>query len=108
MAEIPPFLYALAGEDIEVEPYLGSGTYGDSYGPPVTVRAIVDDKRKLVRSASGEQVVAETTLVCPLSSPDIPTDSRVTLRGRTTTVITVSRLDGHDLPVPSHLEVSLE
>lgn len=107
MAEIPAFLYALAGEDITVEPFTGGGAYGDSYGPPVTVRGIVDEQRKLVRSTTGDQVVSSTQVYCPLAT-EIPTDSRVTVRGTTTTVITANRRDGRGLPVPSHLEVVLE
>lgn len=106
MGGIPEVLYKLAGEDVTIEPYLGAGGAGDVYGPAVTVRVIVDDKRKLVRNAQGDQVVSETTLFCPLDT-DVPTDSRVILRGRETTVITAGRLDGQQLPVPSHLEVNL-
>lgn len=106
MRSIPAWLYRKAGEDITVEPYLGAGPFGDAYGPPVTVRAIVDAKRRLVRSATGEQVVSETTAHCPLSV-DVPTDSRVTIRGQVTTVIGAHRRDGGRLRVPSHLEVVL-
>lgn len=107
MSGIPQWAYGLAGEDVIVEPFTGGGVYGDSYGPPVTVRAIVDEQRKLVRSASGDQVVSSTQVYCPLET-DCPTDSRVTVRGVTSTAITANRRDGRRLPVPSHLEVMLE
>ncbi|HVK25059.1 MAG TPA: hypothetical protein VM677_27175 [Actinokineospora sp.] len=105
--EIPAWAYAQGGEDIVIEPYLGAGPFGDTYGPAVTVRAIVDDKRRLVRGSGGDQVVASTTLFCPLTT-DAPADSRVTVRGRQTIVIASRKLDGHALPVPSHVEVSCE
>lgn len=106
MAGIPEGLYQLAGEDIEIEPYLGSGSFGDTHGPPVTVRAIVDEKRRMVRGPNGDQVVSETTVYCPLDT-NAPTDSRVTVRGTQTTVISANRHDGGRLPVPSHMEVVL-
>jgi hypothetical protein len=103
---IPQALYALAGEGVVIEPYLGAGGAGDVYGPPVPEVVIVDEKRRLVRAANGDQAVSETTFFCELDV-DVPLDSQVTVRGRTTTVIAVSRLDGRHLPVPSHLEVNL-
>ncbi|MGH3862510.1 hypothetical protein [Actinokineospora sp.] len=105
--EIPAWLYAQAGEDIVIEPYLGAGPFGDTYGAAMTVRAVVDDKRRLVRNSGGDQVLASTTAYCPLSTV-VPVDSRVTVRGRQTIVIVSRTLDGHALPVPSHVEVSCE
>lgn len=90
---------------ISVEPYLGSGAYGSVYGPPVSVGCRVEDGVRLVRTASGDEAVSTATVFC---DPDtvIPAESRVTVKGRVTTVLLVSdpstgrsRLD--------HLEVSL-
>lgn len=90
---------------ISVEPYLGSGAYGAVYGPPVSVQCRVQDEVRLVRSASGDEVVSSATVFC---DPDvvITPESRVTVNGRVTTVLSVSnpstgwsRLD--------HLEASL-
>lgn len=106
MGGIPQALYNLAGEGVVIEPHLGSGGAGDVYGPPVPEIVIVDDKRRLVRNAQGDMVVSETTFRCELDV-DVPLDSQVTVRGRTTVVIAVGRLDGLRLPVPSHLEVNL-
>lgn len=107
MAGIPRWLLSQAGDDVTIEPYEGSGAYGDIYGPPVTVRAVVDASRRLVRNEAGTEVVSETTLYAPLSTV-APAGSRVTLAdGTRTTVITAKRRDGRRLPVPSHLEVVL-
>ena len=45
-----------------VEPYLGSGAYGDVHGDPVEHRAYVEDGRRLVRDEHGAEVVSETTV----------------------------------------------
>lgn len=105
--EIPASIYAQLGEEITIEPYLGAGPFGDTYGAAVTVRAVVDDKRRLVRNSGGDQVLASTTAYCPLATV-APVDSRVTVRGRQTIVIASRKLDGHAMPVPSHVEVSCE
>lgn len=107
MAGIPRFLLAQAGHDVTVEPYEGSGAYGDIYGPPTIVRVVVDASRRLVRNDAGDQVISESTLYAPLTTR-APAGSRVTLPdGTRSTVIRASPRDGGRLPVPSHLEVVL-
>lgn len=89
---------------ISIEPYLGSGAYGAVYGPPVDVVCRVEEGMRMVRASSGDEVVSSAMVFC---DPDvtIPTESRVTVNGRVTTVLSVSnpsvgsRLD--------HLEVAL-
>ncbi len=104
---MPPFVLAAAGVDLTVEPYAGAGPAGPVYGPPVTVRAVVEHARRLVLDASGTEAVGESTARAPLGV-DIPPESRVTLPdGRTTTVIVTRVHDGGRLPVPSHVEVVL-
>lgn len=90
---------------ISVEPYLGSGAYGSAYGPAVDVTCRVEDGVKLVRTSAGDEAVSTSTVFCDTDTV-IPAESRVTVSGRVTTVLTVanpstgrSRLD--------HLEVSL-
>jgi hypothetical protein len=107
VGEIPGWLYQLAGEDITVEPYLGSGGYGDTWGPAVTVRGIVEEKRRLVRNSQGVEVLSNTTVRCPLGT-NAPPLSKVTVRGTVTKVIACPRHDGKALPVPSHTEVVCE
>lgn len=107
MAGIPDWLYQLAGEDITIEPHLGSGGYGDTYGPAVTVRGIVEEKRRLVRNSQGDEVLSHTTIRCPLDTVSPPL-SKVTVRGQVTKVILAPAHDGKALPVPSHREVVCE
>lgn len=107
MGGIPDWAYQMAGEDITVEPYLGAGAYGDTWGPAVTVRGIVEEKRRLVRNSTGDEVLSHTTIRCPLDT-DAPPLSKVTVRGRATTVILCPTHDGKTLPVPSHKEVVCE
>lgn len=108
MGGIPPFLLDQMGQDVTVKAYLGtSGSGVVLYDQPVTVRALVDDTRRYVRGANGEQVISETTVYLPLGT-DCPPKSQVALPTRTSTVITVATIDGGTLPVPSHLEVALQ
>lgn len=95
-----------------IERLTGTGPYGDVYDTPVQHLAAVDDRRRLIRSASGEEVVAETTVLLPATTADVPLDSRVTLPptfgSRTTTVLASSRHDSGGLPTPDHLELALQ
>lgn len=77
-------------EEVTVRPYTGSGPYGDAFGEPFTVKANVDSRRVLVRSADGEEVVGEATFHLPPTLPDgtdplvrVPEQSEITYRGRT-------------------------
>lgn len=108
-ATIPGWMLARMGWDVTVEPHQGDGPHGPTYGAPVTVRALMDARRTLVRDQEGAEVTSETTLRVRLEHVDsIPPHSRVSLPdGTTSTVITTSRHDGRQMPVPSHLEVSL-
>lgn len=101
MGSIPGFLLRHIAL---VEPYLGAGPFGDTYGPPVEVRCFAEDKRRRVLSTTGTQVVSNTTVICPLDT-EIPPGSRVTVNGRTAAVINTMRRDGGGLPTPDHLEV---
>lgn len=94
---------------ITVRPYLGTGPYGDQHGDPVTVRAHVEDSRRLVRSSTGEELSSATTV---RTRPDVraPPGSLVTVwpgtsQERTARVITAHRFD-HPA-APSHLEITL-
>ncbi|MBF8186323.1 hypothetical protein ITP53_11295 [Nonomuraea sp. K274] len=104
---IPRWLLDRMGHDVQIEPYMGSGAYGPVYAAPVTVRALVDGRRRLVRSAEGSEVVSETTLRVRLGVT-CPPLSRVTLPdGTQAQAITTTTHDGGKLPVPSHLEIAL-
>jgi hypothetical protein len=100
---------------ISVQTLIGSGAYGDVFADPVTLSpdtdtgVFVDDKRRLVRSASGEETVSETTLFGrPALAAVIVAESLVTLpSGRVATVITTSALDSGAMDLPDHFEANL-
>ena len=105
---IPGWLLRKAGQDVTVEPFTGEGPFGPEYGEQTVVRALVEHKRRLVRDAQGSEVISETTLRMQLTET-CPANSRVTLPdGTTTTVLTSAPIDGGTLPVPSHLQVTLQ
>lgn len=92
-------------EQVTVEPYEGSGAYGDVYGTPQPLRCRRDDTRRLVRDVDGHEVVSEATLWC---APDVQVgpEDRVTMPdGRITRVLSVKTHPG--LGQPSQREVVL-
>jgi len=91
---------------ITVEPYVGSGAYGSTYGAPVEVECRVEDVVRLVRAASGDEVVSSTTVVCDVGTV-IPAESRVTVKGRVTTVLAVSDPSTGGRSELDHLEIAL-
>jgi hypothetical protein len=95
------------GADVTIEALTGQGAAAAVFAAGAVVRVIVDDTRRMVRDATGQQVVSETTLMAPLGTT-CPVGSRVTLpSGRIATALAVLTIDGGTLPVPSHLEISL-
>jgi hypothetical protein len=103
--QVPGFLLQ---HTVSVEAYLGSGSKGDVYGPPETVRCLIDEKTTQVVSPGGQIVTSGSSYI---TRPDHrpPPNSRVTLPdGRKTTVITIARADGGTLPVPSNTQVFLQ
>lgn len=60
---------ALLPHTITVRPYQGTGPYGDVFGDPTVHQAFVEDRRRLVVSTSGEEVISETTVY---TEPDVP------------------------------------
>lgn len=91
---------------VVVEPYLGDGAYGPTYGPEKPVRCLVDDSRRVVRDADGTEVISETTIYAGVDA-EIPAKSRVQVAGRESWVIRTARRDGGGLPTPDHLEVAV-
>lgn len=105
MGAIPAVLLR---HQVTIEPLTGEGPFGPVHGAATTVRAFVDQRRRLVRAATGSEVVSETTVYLPPGTT-CPAGSRVTLpSGHTSTVITASVRDGGGLPTPDHLEVALQ
>ena len=100
---------ALLPHAVTVRPYTGTGPYGDTFGDPVTVRAFVEDARRLVVAAGGEEAVSETTVY---TEPDlaVPAGSHITVwpgtaRERTARVITTTFYNHPS--AWSHLEIAL-
>lgn len=93
---------------VDVETLSGGGPMGDTYAAPITVPCLIDEERKLVRSATGDEVVSETTLLMDKSHYDKFTpESPVTYRGRRATVISRSLFDSGPLGLPDHCEIRL-
>jgi hypothetical protein len=97
----------LLQHEVTIEAYLGDSAYGPQYGPPETVRALVEEKIRTVRNRQGEEVTSSTTVYL-LPSQACPPESRVTTPwGRIASVITSALRDGGGLPTPDHREVTL-
>ncbi|MDQ0943271.1 hypothetical protein [Streptomyces sp. V1I1] len=93
--------------EVTVEAYEGNSANGPKYGVAFTVRCFAEDKTRLVRSPTGEEVTSMSTFYAR-RGVTIPAKSRVTLpSGRKTTVIAVLDHHGGGLPTPDHLEVQL-
>lgn len=96
---------------VQVERLDGTGAYGDVYLTATAALCAIDDRRRMVRDATGTETVSETTILLPLTTADVPLGSRVTLPashgGRTATVLAVSRHDSGGMPTPNHLELAL-
>ncbi|GAB3459225.1 hypothetical protein [Actinophytocola sediminis] len=107
--QLGPIPTALLPHTVTMRRYEGSGPYGDVFGEPTIHRAFVEDRRRLVVSASGEEVVSETTVY---TGPDaaVPVGSQVTVwqgtsHERIARVITAGH---YEHPGSwSHLEIAL-
>lgn len=90
---------ALLKDLVIVETGAGEGAYGPIYTAPVTVLVNVDQTRRLVRNAAGDEVVSEATLTVHPQPRNEATgalldalalftpESRVSIGGRISTVI---------------------
>lgn len=98
-----PARFKLHEASIEVR--RAGGMYGDNFDPAVTVVGYLQSDRKLVRSASGEEVVSSSTLWLD-PGVEITEGSKVTVLGQTSYALGISDNRGpgglHD-----HLEVVL-
>ena len=112
---------------VQVETFAGAGANGPVYAPPATVTCYVDSSTQLVRSGTGEQVVASTKVYCSVADADKFTpDSRVTQPRnlypsdtlypsdglflppeKSAQVITTNQLDAPGLGLPEHTVVYL-
>ena len=77
-------------------------------GPTVDVQCFRDDKRRLVRSDTGAEVVSQTTLYAPLADAGkFPPGRWVDLGHRRAQVIGLAVRDAPGLDLPEHAEISL-
>lgn len=94
---------SLLKDQVTVSTYTGEGAYGPVVGDPVEVFCNIDETRRLVRDANGDEAVSEATLILHPRTRTVPSvehiqttidplvvftpESPVTIRGRTTKVI---------------------
>lgn len=92
-------------DTVTVETYAGDGSYGPVYAEPVTVPCNINAKRRLVRNANGDEAVSEATLtVHPDDVPVFTLETRLTIAGRASTVLSVAPMTFRGCM--SHAEVS--
>lgn len=92
-----------------VETFQGAGAYGDVYAAPVTVSCFAEAKRRLVRAKDGEQVVSESSLYMSVADgAGFVPDSKVTVQGKVSYVITQNINDAPGLDLPEHAVVTLK
>ena len=89
-----------------VEPYEGSGAYGDVYGTAYNLPCYFEAERKIVRNSDGDEAVAEATVYADLGA-EVNPGSRVAVNGYSSTVITVSVFDDGGLTGLAHREIAL-
>ena len=63
MAELPALFYV---HRVAVQPFLGSGAYGDTFGEPVEFPAWVEQKRRYVAGEGGAQLLSEAVFKCDM------------------------------------------
>lgn len=88
----------VTADECLVEPYAGDNAYGPTYGAALRLPCKVDPSDGLVRTATGDEVAAEMTLMLLPVAPELDTDvevetyevcapeSRVTVGDRTAVV----------------------
>lgn len=96
---------------VTVQRYAGEGSRGPVYDDDVTLSAVVDDERRLVRNDQGDEVTSETTLMFDLEAfgpgVELTPESVVTLPGRSSRVVAVTRHDKVQHGAWAHVEVNL-
>jgi len=92
-------------QTVSVEPLEGQGAFGPEYGDPETVACRIEQKRRIVIDAEGEERVSDTLLFVAADAV-IPEGSLVTVDGHQRTVIGVRPVRGRRNV--NHLEVSVQ
>ena len=76
---IPP---SLLDQTVQVESYLGDTAVGPTWGDPVSQRARMQPRRRMVRDREGRETVSDATVYLPPETVIGP-DDRLTWGGRT-------------------------
>jgi hypothetical protein len=97
--KIPPFMLT---QEVTIEAHQGETAYGQSFAEPRTVKCRVESRKRVAVGAQGSDVTVAATLYLD-PSEDVPVESKVTLDGRSMTVID-SRTH-YDLTQGQYLEV---
>ena len=94
---------------VTVETYLGTNGYGeDVFDTPVSVDGFLLESRRLVRDKTGAQVVSGSTFhAAPADAAQFLPDSKVTVNGNATRVITCALNTSGDLDLPDHMAAAL-
>lgn len=66
-------------DSVVVQTRSGGGSYGDTLADPVTVPCLIEETRRMVRDASGQQVVSEATLTLHPHSRVTPEEGSPTI-----------------------------
>ncbi|MDP9185624.1 MAG: hypothetical protein M3O29_08160 [Actinomycetota bacterium] len=94
---------------LTVETFEGSGAAGDVYSNPQYVPGFFEGKVTLVRDAAGQEVVSSSRFFTDTDYADIFTpDTRVTIDGRVSYVVSQARHDSGALHLPDHAEIYLK
>jgi hypothetical protein len=81
---------SLLKDTVAVETYGGEGAYGPVYAASVNVKCNLDQTRRLVRTAAGDEAVSELTLqVHPDDVAYFTPESRLTVATRVSRVMSV-------------------
>lgn len=97
---------SLLKDTVSVETYSGDSAYGAMYADAVSVRCNIDQKRRWVRTAAGDEAVSEMTLyVHPDDSAYFTPETRVTASAYVSRVLAVKPHTFRGYTV--HLEVSV-
>lgn len=70
---------SLLKDQVEVTTRTGEGAYGPIFADPVTVWCDVDETRRLVRAAEGDETVSEATLTLHPQTRTVPAEGAATV-----------------------------
>ncbi|MGN8049551.1 hypothetical protein ACTJKO_07640 [Curtobacterium sp. 22159] len=93
---------------LTVQTYLGEGGNGTSYADPVDVPCFIDGGVKVVRTATGEQLVVNAPVYAPLEhAAALVAESKVSMRGATARILAATVYDSGSLDLPDHVQLTL-